>query len=189
MASVLSPLLHTARLVHTADLDADARLKAHQMLVAAYDGDFSDDDWDHALGGMHAVVCHHGALIAHAAVVQRNLVRDGVPVRAGYIEAVAVREDFRGQGLGAALMDAAEQVIRGAYGLGALRPSDIARQFYLDRGWVPWEGPLAVLAPDGPVPTPEFDGRVFVLPVNSNPDKSLDQTAELFCDWRVGNVW
>ena len=32
--------------------------------VEAFEGDFSDDDWDHTLGGMHALVYHHGALIA-----------------------------------------------------------------------------------------------------------------------------
>jgi aminoglycoside 2'-N-acetyltransferase I len=107
--------VHTARLAHTADLDAETRDDAHRMVAAAFDGAFTDSDWEHALGGMHAVICHRGALIAHAAVVQRRLIYRGAALRCGYVEAVAVREDWRGRGLGAAVMDAAEQVVRGGY--------------------------------------------------------------------------
>jgi aminoglycoside 2'-N-acetyltransferase I len=170
-------------LVHTADLDNETRDSAHQLLVDAFEGEWNDDDWEHALGGMHALVCHRGALIAHAAVVLRRLMYRGTPLRTGYVEGVAVREDFRGQGLGSALMDAAEQVVRGAYRLGALSPSESARQLYLDRGWIEWTGPTSVLGPGGLTPTPE--DPVFVLPV----DFSLDPTADLVCDWRSGDVW
>ena len=112
--------VHTARLVHTADLDAETREGARQMVIEAYDGDFSDADWEHSLGGMHALICRHGAIIAHGAVVQRRLMYRNTALRCGYVEAVAVREDWRGQGLATAVLDAVEQVIRGAYEIGAL---------------------------------------------------------------------
>lgn len=155
------------------------------MLLDAFDGRFTDEDWDHALGGMHALVYHHGALIAHAAVVQRSLICGGAPLRTGYIEAVAVRADWRGQGLGTALMDAAEQVIRGAYPLGGIKPSPTARQIYLDRGWYQWRGPTSVLGPGGAIRTPENDASVYVLPVGIE----VDPTADLICDWRCGSAW
>ena len=177
--------VHTARLIHTADLDNETRLSARQLLIDAFEGNFDDDDWEHALGGMHAIVYHHGALIAHAAVVQRRLLYHGRPLRTGYVEGVAVREDWRGQGLGTALMDSAEQVIRGAYVLGALTPSESARELYLGRGWLRWRGPTSVLAPGGLTRTPEDDMAVFVLPVGIE----LDTTADLVCDWRSGDVW
>jgi aminoglycoside 2'-N-acetyltransferase I len=177
--------VHTARLIHTADLDKETRQNAYRLLVDAFEGDFTDDDWDHTLGGMHALIYHHGALIAHAAVVQRRLLHKGTPLRTGYIEGVAVRLDWRRQGLGTALMDAAEQVIRGAYALGALSPTEFARQLYLDRGWLQWKGPTSVLGPTGLSRTPEDDGSVFVLPVTVD----LDPTADLVCDWRTGDVW
>jgi aminoglycoside 2'-N-acetyltransferase I len=44
------------------------------------------------------------------------------------VEAVGVRADRRGRGHGAAMMDALEQVVRGAYQLGALRASEAARR-------------------------------------------------------------
>jgi aminoglycoside 2'-N-acetyltransferase I len=177
--------VHTARLIHTADLDGETLHSAHQLLIDAFEGGFNEDDWEHTLGGMHALICDHGALIAHAAVVLRRLLYRGAPLRTGYIEGVAVREDWREQGLGRALMDAAEQVIRGAYQLGALSATQPARRLYRSRGWTQWQGPTAVLTPAGPTRTPDDDGTVFVLPVAVN----LDPTADLVCDWRSGDVW
>jgi aminoglycoside 2'-N-acetyltransferase I len=177
--------VHTARLIHTADLDGETLQSAHQLLIDAFEGDYTEDDWEHALGGMHALICYHGALIAHAAVVLRRLLYRGSPLRTGYVEGIAVREDWRGQGLGTALMDGVEQVIRGAYQLGALSPSEMAREMCLARGWTQWKGPTSVLAPGGLNRTPEDDGAVFVLPV----DVKVDPTADLVCDWRSGDVW
>ncbi len=155
------------------------------MVTGAFAGDFTDNDWEHTLGGMHALIWHHGAIIAHAAVVQRRLIYRGSALRCGYVEGVAVRKDFRGPGLAIALLDAVEQVIRGAYQLGALRSSARARRLYTSRGWLPWSGPTSVLAPTGPTRTPEDDGTVFVLPVGI----SLDTSADLMCDWRAGDPW
>jgi aminoglycoside 2'-N-acetyltransferase I len=177
--------VHTARLIHTADLDGETLHSAHQLLIDAFEGNYSEDDWEHTLGGMHALICDHGALIAHAAVVLRRLLHRGAQLRTGYVEGVAVREDRRGQGLATALMDGVEQVIRGAYQLGALSPSEMARQLYLDRGWIQWKGPTSVLSPGGLHRTPEDDEAVFVLPV----DVKVDPTADLVCDWRSGDVW
>jgi aminoglycoside 2'-N-acetyltransferase I len=177
--------VHTARLVHTADLKSDTRQRAYEMVNDAFAGEFTDADWDHALGGMHALIWHHGAIIAHGAVVQRRLLYCGTALRCGYVEAVAVREDWRGKGLAIAILDACEQVIRGGYQLGALSSSDRGRRLYTLRGWLPWCGPTSVLAPTGLTQTPGDDGTVFVLPVGI----SMDTSAALACDWREGDVW
>ncbi|WP_343600300.1 GNAT family N-acetyltransferase [Mycobacterium sp.] len=177
--------VHTARLVHTADLDGETLASAHRMISDAFAGDFTDADWDHALGGMHALIWHHGMIVAHSAVVQRRLIYHGSALRCGYVEAVAVREDWRGQGLGIAVLDACEQVIHGAYQIGALSSTARGRSLFAVRGWLAWRGPTSVLAPTGPSRTPDDDGSVFVLPVGI----SLDNTAALMCDWRDGDVW
>lgn len=177
--------VHTARLVHTADLDSETRQRVWQMVTAAFAGDFTDNDWEHALGGMHALIWQHGAIVGHAAVVQRRLINRGHALRCGYLEAVAVREDCRGRGLAHALLDGIEQVIRGAYQLGAVSSSAPARRVYTARGWLPWTGATSALAPTGPVRTPEDDGTVLVLPAGID----LDTSTELMCDWRDGNVW
>lgn len=56
------------------------------MVTEAFAGDFTDDDWEHTLGGMHALIWQHGAIIAHAAVVQRRLIYQGDALRCGYVE-------------------------------------------------------------------------------------------------------
>ena len=181
-------MLHTARLVHTSDLDGETAEDARRMLVDAFSNsevDFTDDDWEHALGGMHALICVRGALVAHGAVVQRRMIHRGVALRCGYVEAVAVREDWRGQGLAMAVLDGLEQVLRGAYQLGALSASDAGRPIYASRGWQPWQGMTSVLAPFGLTPTPDDDGSIFVLPVTAD----LDTTGEITCDYRDGDVW
>jgi aminoglycoside 2'-N-acetyltransferase I len=178
----------TARLIHTSDLDNETRESARRMVVEAFGGgeyDFTDADWEHALGGMHALICQHGSLIAHGAVVQRRLIHRGTALRCGYLEAVAVREDRREQGLGAAVMDALEQVLRGAYQVGALSATVAGAPMYQARGWQAWRGPTSVLSPAGIARTPEDDGSVYVLPL----DAQLDLDGELTCDWRPGDAW
>lgn len=180
--------VHTARLVHTSDLDAETREGARRMVIDAFGSgeiEFTDADWEHSLGGMHALICVRGALIAHGAVVQRRMIYRNTALRCGYLEAVAVREDWRGQGLAMAVMDALEQVLRGAYQLGALSSSEAGRRLYVSRGWSRWQGPTSVLAPAGLTRTPDDDQSLFVLPISVQ----LDTTADITCDWRDGDVW
>ncbi|MYS24728.1 GNAT family N-acetyltransferase [Streptomyces sp. DvalAA-14] len=179
------------RTVHTAELAPAERAALRSLLEEAFaghpDGDFDDADWDHTIGGMHALAWEGAALIGHAAVVQRRLLHRGRALRTGYVEGVAVRADRRGQGHGAAVMAAAERIIRGAYELGALASAQAATAFYTGRGWQPWRGPTAVLTPEnGITPTPDEDGWIHVLPVAGT---TLDQSATLTCDWRPGEVW
>ncbi|MEV0680420.1 GNAT family N-acetyltransferase [Actinosynnema sp. NPDC050436] len=170
---------------HTSEVDPVVLQAARALCNDAFDGEFSDDDWEHALGGVHALVWESGVLVGHGAVVQRRLVHGGRAWRAGYVEAVAVREDRRQRGYGAAVMGALEDVVRRAYQVGALASADTALDFYAGRGWQLWRGPTSVLTPTGPERTEDDDGGIFVLPVEVVPD--LD--GPLACDWREGDVW
>lgn len=172
------------RTVHTADLDAAALAAVRVMLVAAFD-DLTSDDWEHALGGMHALAWEGGQLAGHASVVQRRLLTGGRALRTGYVEAVAVPVGRRGRGYGAAVMTAAERIVRGGYELGALCANRKAAGFYAARGWQLWQGPSSALTPAGVVRTPGEDGAIYVLPVTV----ALDLAGELTCDWRDGDVW
>ena len=177
--------MSTAAVRRTADLD-DAELAAvRDLLDAAFDGDFADADFAHALGGVHALVRDEGRLVGHGSVVRRQLRHGGRLLRAGYVEAVAVAPDRRRQGIAAAVMDALETVIRADHDLGALSASEEGAGLYAARGWLLWEGPTSVLAPEGIRRTPEDDGSVFVLP----GPVPLDPRGELTCDWRDGDVW
>ena len=170
---------------HTADLDAATLRAARALLDAVFEGDMSDHDWEHALGGLHALVWQDGELVGHASVVQRRLIHGGRALRAGYVEGVAVSARRRGKGHGAAMMEVLERVIRGAYDLGALGSTDQAAGFYAARGWRPWEGPTSALTPAGIVRTQSDDGAIDVLPVAV----ALDVSGPLVCDWRDGDVW
>jgi aminoglycoside 2'-N-acetyltransferase I len=173
------------RTAHTADQDAATLAAARALLVAAFD-DMEDDDWEHALGGVHALAFEDGALVGHASVVMRRLLHGGRALRCGYVEGVAVAAHARRRGHGSALMAAVERVVRGAYDLGALGTTDEALPLYLGRGWRVWEGPLHALTPGGVVRTAEEDGAVLVLPDDGAP---LDPSGALTCDWRDGDVW
>jgi aminoglycoside 2'-N-acetyltransferase I len=173
------------RLAHTSALDAATLEAARALLVEAFDGDFTVQDWEHALGGLHVLVWEAQELIGHASVVQRRLLHGGRALRAGYVEGVGVRVDRRRQGHGAAMMHALERVVRRAYDLGALGAAADAAAFYRALGWRQWLGPCSSLTPAGIVPTPDEDGSIFVLPCMV----ALDVAGELICDWRDGDVW
>ena len=157
------------------------------FLDAAYQGEFADEDWEHALGGVHVVVRDGGELVAHAAVVQRRLVVGERPLRAGYVEALAVRGDRRREGLAAAVMTPAERIVASAYDVGALSDGTGIDGFYERRGWLRWVGETWVVAPTGRRRTEEDDGGVYVLRTPMSPD--LDPAGTIACDWRPGDVW
>src|SRR5262249_28056390 len=149
---------------------------ARELLYDVFD-DMTDPDWEHALGGVHAVAWLDGEVVGHASVVQRRLLHGGRALRTGYVEGVGVRAELRGQGYRTALMDALERVVRGAYDLGALGATDEAAQFYGNRGWVRWGGSTYALTPNGVVRTAAEDGSVLVLPVGV----LLDLSGSLTC--------
>ena len=173
------------RRAHTADLSAQDLAAARALLYDVFGDELEESDWEHALGGVHALLWKGDELIGHASVVMRRMLHDGRALRCGYVEAVAVRADHQRRGHGGALMEAVERVIHGAYDLGALGGTDEGAPLYLRRGWQVWQGPLFALTPDGVVRTSDVDGAVYVLQ-SSAP---LDLSGELTCDWRDGDVW
>jgi aminoglycoside 2'-N-acetyltransferase I len=173
------------RTAHTADLDPADLKAARALLDEVFNGEVTEADWEHALGGVHAMVWDGPALIGHGSVVQRRLLHQGRALRAGYVEAVAVRADRQGQGHGAAVMGALERVLRGAYDLGALGSTDEGAGFYAARGWQFWRGPSFALTPAGVRRTADDDGCLYVFELAV----PLDLDGELTCDWRDGDVW
>jgi aminoglycoside 2'-N-acetyltransferase I len=196
----------TLHVAHTAHLDRASRAAARALLYDVFD-DMTDEDWEHCLGGVHALVWDGTDLIGHASLIQRRLLHGGSALRAGYVEGVGVRADRRGRGHGADMMEALERLVLDAYDVGgaecadvvgvehqalqrlhhvgALGTTDEAAAFYAARGWLRWQGPTSALTPGGIVRTPEDDGSVYVLPAGAR----FDIGAELTCDWRDGDTW
>ena len=169
-------------LAPTAHVGYDLLAGARALMDLAFD-DLEDDDWEHALGGVHALVVDDDRVLAHGSVVLRRLLHAGRALRCGYVEAVATHPDHRRRGLAARVMDALEALGPG-YDLMALGASDEGLALYAARGWVPWRGPTSVLSPDGIRRTPDEDGAVLVLGADG-----LDLDGGLTCDWREGDVW
>lgn len=176
----------TSRTAHTADLTADELRAIRALLDDAFDGDFSDEDWEHGLGGMHALVHDDaGRLVAHGAVIMRRVRHRDRWLRVGYVEAVAVRPDARRTGLGGRVMAELERVIDRAYDAGMLSASDEGAALYAARGWEVWSGRVCALGPEGVVHLPDEEGSTFVRPALAGP---LDPEHELVFDWRDGDV-
>jgi aminoglycoside 2'-N-acetyltransferase I len=172
----------------TPDLTPAERDSLRKLLWAAFAGDgdgFTEEDWEHALGGIHVLAEAGGELVAHASVVPRELHVGGRPLATGYVEAVATAPDRQRQGFGTAVMREIGEIIWAGYELGALGTGEHA--FYERLGWRTWRGPASVRAPDGVRRTPDEDGYILVLETPASP--ALDFDAPISCDWRAGDVW
>jgi aminoglycoside 2'-N-acetyltransferase I len=155
------------------------------FLDGVFVDDFSDDDWTHALGGLHAWVSNDVGLISHGSVVPRAMECDGHHLNVGYVEAVATRADRRREGHGSTVMMRLNAAIEERYDLGVLSTGTPA--FYETLGWERWRGPTFVDRPRGRERTRDDDGNVMIWRTSRSPRLDLDRA--IVCDWRVGDVW
>ncbi len=169
----------------TAQLSASRQTEIRTLLLDAFAGDFSDDDWEHALGGRHVVVVENDAVVSHAAVVARGLEVSGRPFFSGYVEAVATSPACQRRGLGGLVMTEAAVVVRREFQLGAL--STARHEFYEALGWERWQGPTFVRRDAELIRTEDEDDGVMIL--RFGPSKNVDLSASLSCEGRPGDDW
>ncbi|MFT3715499.1 MAG: GNAT family N-acetyltransferase [Gordonia sp. (in: high G+C Gram-positive bacteria)] len=175
------------RLTALGDLTPAELSEVRSLLDAAFGGEFTDDDFDHALGGTHVLVYRDGWLVGHASVVPRTLRVDDEATAAGYVEGVAVAENHRRHGIGGLLVDRVNGIVDTDYALGALAASREALRLYLAHGWTPWDGPLGVDTDTGWLETPEERGSILVrCTPRGGP---VDVSGTLTCDQRSGDDW
>ena len=174
------------RIIESARMPDAALRSTRRLLDAAFAGEFSLEDWQHALGGWHAIVGPDAHVVGHAAVVERRIVVGGRELRAGYVEAVAVSPTSQRTGIGTAVMQAVRDIIRARFDLGVL--SSGAWTFYERLGWERWRGPTYVRAADGQAcRTVDEDDGVMVLRWASVGE--VDLAAAIMCDARAGDSW
>lgn len=177
------------RRLRTDQLTAARIAAIRELLWAAFaedeNGGFTEDDWQHSIGGMHFVLEVDDTIVTHASVVQRELQVNGTPVRTGYVEAVATATGQQRRGYGTALMRHVNEYIAQHFGLGGLGTG--SQPFYERLGWQIWRGPSYVRTPNGLERTADEDGYILVLQTPSSP--ALDLTAPISCEWRQGDVW
>ncbi|MEQ1874336.1 MAG: GNAT family N-acetyltransferase [Ilumatobacteraceae bacterium] len=173
-------------LCSTAEIPAARLIATRQMLDEAFEGDFADTDWEHGLGGTHAMVVDGELVLAHASVVARTISIGTRAARVGYVESVGVTPTRQRQGLGSAVMRAIDEVITAQFELGMLGTGEF--DFYERLGWERWHGSTWVLRADGTrEPTPDEDGWIMVLRTDQLRD--LDPTLPITCQDRAGDCW
>ncbi len=179
----------TLRQLTTADLTPADVAEIRALITAAFGTDegerFTDDDWEHAVGGTHFMLDLDGDVIVHASIVERAIQIGDTSLRTGYVEAVATAPEQQGHGLGTIVMEAVTAEIRASFELGMLGTG--RQRFYERLGWETWTGPAFVRTAEGPRRTPDEEGFLLVLRTPASPAFTLDQP--ISCDWRVGDVW
>ena len=177
--------MHVIGRFTTAEVSAARLTEIRGFLNLAFGGDFSEQDWEHALGGWHFVVLDNGAVIAHAVVVPRAIEVADRPFRTGYVDAVATDPRRQQEGLGSAVMAQVATLVRDRFEMGALSTS--VHDFYERLGWKRWHGPTYVRHGSELVRTEEEDGGFMALPFG--PSKDIDVTATISCEARSGDDW
>lgn len=177
------------RRLRTDELTA-AEIDAIRALLSVAFGEdederFTEEDWQHSIGGIHVLVDVDDVLAAHASVVEREIHVGDRPLRTGYVEAVAAVPALQGAGYGTIAMEAIDAIIRDRFELGVLGTG--SHHFYERLGWRTWRGPSAVRTSRGLRVTPDDDGYLMVLDTPSSP--ALDFSAPISCEWRSGDVW
>ena len=91
--------------LNVAELDEASRREIVELCERAFDEDFSRF-FDLMRDTTHVLLRgDDGRLLSHAAWVERGLQPVGLPVlRTAYVEAVATEKEYRGLGLGSAVM-------------------------------------------------------------------------------------
>ncbi|OLP04250.1 hypothetical protein BVU76_00860 [Mycolicibacterium porcinum] len=170
------------------ELSPNVLSSAEKLVRSAFGDGFREYDWLHGVDGVHVLITEDRELLAHAAVVPRTLRHADKVFDTGYVEAVAVRGDQQGRGLGRLVMDHTESIIRARHDLGALDAVESAAQFYAGRGWQLWTGPTQADTPDGVIDTYDPADRIFLLPTDATAH-DFTMSVPLICDWRAGDLW
>jgi aminoglycoside 2'-N-acetyltransferase I len=169
----------------TDSLGAAGERALHDWLTIAYAGDFSEEDWAHSRGGLHAVIRDGRGIVSHAALVPRIIVCDERPLRAGYVEAVATRTDRRRRGHARRILRKIGNIIARDYDIGVLATGLPA--VYSTLGWERWRGASYAQLPLERVRTAEDDGSLMVL--RTTRTRLLDSSGDIVADWRDGDIW
>lgn len=183
-----SPTTRTVavRRVRTPDLSAPELAQLLDLFGTCWpDGDFTADDVAHAMGGFHWLAEAAGRIVGHASVVPRELHVDGVPLTAGYVEAVATHPSWQRRGVASRLMVQANAHIAATYQVGAL--STDVPAVYARCGWERWRGPTWVRTAGGLVRTVDEDDGIMLLRTPATGTLALDGT--LSVEWRTGDAW
>ena len=171
--------------VESDEVDAARRAALRELWDQAFGDRFSDDDADHAYGGVHVLVRDGERLVGHASAVPRRLrFGDGPWRTVGYVEGVATHPQRQREGIGRSMMLRLHTEITGRWAV-ALLSTGRATRFYEGLGWERWRGLSYTRTADG-VADDEHGGlMVLRLDTSVVPDLGVDVT----CEDRRGDAW
>jgi len=187
----MGPQTHTLTvvdvvIVESAQIDAATRLGLRTLWDRAFGDRFSDDDAEHAYGGVHVLTRDGDRLISHASAVPRRIKFGEQQWRtAGYVEAVATDPERQGEGMGRRTMDKLQGEISSRWPV-ALLSTGRATGFYELLGWEKWRGLPYTQTTSGVVPDGDHGGLMILrLDPSVVPDLSVGVT----CEDRPGDAW
>ena len=137
-----------------------------------------------ALKSIRVLAVDGDTIIGHAALVERQMQVNGVPVTVGYVEGVAVHPDRQGQGHGKSLMQILCARAQETYAVTML--STGKQGFYEKLGWVRFLGKSYVTENEQMVRTADEDEGLMVLAANASWHT---RDCVVVCNWREGDVW
>lgn len=154
------------------------------LLKDAFEGDFSEEDWQHSLGGVRLIGFMNEEIVAHGAVVPRAVRIDDVEEIIGYVEAIAVDPRFWRQGIGTALMEEITKICKSQYQFSMLSTGE--KDFYRRFGWVDFKGESYVDLGEKVVRSEEEDEGLMYLGVGKYLNVS---PLKVVCKSRAGDAW
>ncbi len=170
----------------SACLQGSTRDALRELWDRAFGDRFSEDDADHAYGGVHVIAIDDDRIVGHASAIPRRIQFGDARWRTiAYVEAVAVHPDVQRGGLGTHIMRVLQDEMRGRWPT-AMLSTGRATGFYEALGWERWQGLSYTLTSGGPLEDGEHGGlMVLRLDGSSDPDVHLTVT----CEERAGDAW
>ncbi|MFY9913017.1 MAG: GNAT family N-acetyltransferase [Nocardioidaceae bacterium] len=172
--------------IESEQIDPVTPLGLRALWDRAFGDRFTDDDADHAYGGVHVLAREGDRLIGHASAVPRRIRFGDQPWRTvGYVEAVATDPDRQGEGLGRQTMERLQVEISSRWPV-ALLSTGRATGFYERLGWERWRGLTYTRTAAGIVQDSHHGGLMIL---RFDPSVVPDLSVGVCCEDRTGDAW
>ncbi|NCX01241.1 MAG: GNAT family N-acetyltransferase [Actinobacteria bacterium] len=158
--------------------------KVQKLLVDAFEGEFSEDDWQNSFGGLRLIGSINEEIVAHGAVVPRMIRIDDFEISVGYVEAIAVDPEYWRQGIGTALMKEITSICLKSYQVSMLSTGE--KEFYRRLGWIDFVGESYIDLGNEVIRSEEEDEGLMYLP---SGEYLVSVPKRVICRARAGDAW
>jgi len=169
--------------VSDSELVSLTEVNLRALLADAFEGDFSQEDWEHTNGGLRFLGYLGAELVANGSVIKRNVRIDEEDLKIGYVEGLAVAPLYWRRGFGSKLMSEITSYCKTEFRISMLSTGE--KDFYRKLGWLDFEGDSYVFRNGVEVRTADEDEVLMYLP-RSVGSLSL---AKVVCEAREGDDW